>query len=516
MATYVIDSKEDLAKRNTIQSLVDAGELPVMTTITKRPADLQCWQGVYYGGQWYPPSDPRGAELDRMRYMLPAGKVEELVKSTPVVLGRTEIEMGEGQYHRPGLAVRHSSQEKRLAVTFYANGRTGKQKNFWPLRVTRTGDQIEIDTHGASKSVVPLAEWQVFIDQVDVRVTDISRNTVDLTPALVAMARDVKAYRRKEPTDLEWKAENGAEVKPASDADLMKNWQKWMDAEVEANHNGFYTEYSGFILVGDLDLVKETGPRDFKDIVFRNSGIKLDEPGKQHEPPYNRYSQVLINITPEQRERNQSWRPAGSGTKRYPEHNELSAVLRAAKDGIKAPQASPEPRSEAKPPTPVVLPQSLQSREDVLEAIAMSKVEPSPERVTELYEAVVFGVEHSANEEARTIFDGFFLRKSPNGAFIHLAHKDHPNHVTVGMADLVTGKMQFCSSRGELKDYMHRVSSGVKPSGNGKLPGVLVQQPIPEDAKQAPLRSGNNHHAEIAPDALPLFAEQDTEPESAV
>lgn len=177
-----------------------------------------------------------------------------------------------------------------------------------------------------------------------------------------------------------------------------------------------------------------------------------------------------------------------------------------------APHPSPAPRSDAQQPEPVVLPQQLQSKEDILEAIAMSKVDRSQERLTELYEAVIFGVEHYEKEEARTIFDGFFLRASPSGVFVHLAHTEHPNHITVGMTDMLTNKMEFCSSRGELKDFAHRVVAGMAPSTNTHLPGILMQQPIPDDAKQGPLRSGNNQHAEVAPDELPLFARDNPEP----
>lgn len=127
--------------------------------------------------------------------------------STSVMLGRTEIEMGEDRYHHPVLSVRHSAQFKSLAVTFYASGRAGKQKNYYPLRHELVGDQVEISTSGATKSLISLAEWQAFIDQVEVRVCDISQNTVELTPALVKMARDVEAYRRQAPTDAEWAAE---------------------------------------------------------------------------------------------------------------------------------------------------------------------------------------------------------------------------------------------------------------------------------------------------------------------
>ena len=176
-----------------------------------------------------------------------------------------------------------------------------------------------------------------------------------------------------------------------------------------------------------------------------------------------------------------------------------------------APHPSPAPRSDAQQPEPVFLPQQLQSREDVLEAIAMSKVIPSPERLTELHEAVEYGVEHYDNEEARIIFDGYYLERSESDVYIYLKHKDHPNRLVVGAADIVTGDMEFVAERAELKEFMAKVYAGMAPSTNGRLPGILVQQPIPSDAKLPPARNGHNQHAEVVPDELPMFAGGDPE-----
>lgn len=111
-------------------------------------------------------------------------------------------------------------------------------------------------------------------------------------------------------------------------------------------------------------------------------------------------------------------------------------------------------------PTTTILPQLLQSNEDILEAIAMTRTDVDLSRLTELYEATVFGVEHWDNQEARILFDGFFLRSIPDGAFVHLAHSEHHNHITVGVADMITRKMQFVSSRGEIKTFVQSVIDG--------------------------------------------------------
>lgn len=137
----------------------------------------------------------------------PAEKPTEAVKPDIVMLGSTEIEMGEGQYHRPGLVVGHSAQDKRLFVRLYFTGRAGKQKDFHTAYARLRSDHVEIDTGGAVRSKISLAEWQTFIDEIDVRVSDVSRNTIQFTPQLIKMARDVEAFRRQPPKDMEWAAE---------------------------------------------------------------------------------------------------------------------------------------------------------------------------------------------------------------------------------------------------------------------------------------------------------------------
>lgn len=203
MATMIIDSKISIERAGRIQALVDAGEMASVATITKRPSDTSCWLGLWYGGSWYPPTDPRCAELGKLRYMLPAGEVEAK-KNQKVMLGEIEIEMGYSQYRRPGILVRHSVMYKRLDVHFFGTGRSGKQKNFLPLCYLKTDNMVNLNTGGAKKSAITLDEWQAFVDRVDVRVSGISEHTVEMSSALIKMARDVIAFRRQAPSDAEW------------------------------------------------------------------------------------------------------------------------------------------------------------------------------------------------------------------------------------------------------------------------------------------------------------------------
>jgi len=152
-----------------------------------------------------------------------------------------------------------------------------------------------------------------------------------------------------------------------------------------------------------------------------------------------------------------------------------------------------------------VLPQSLQSNEDVLELIAMSKAPVPPAMVDQLVEAVEYAVEHWDNEEARILPGGYNLRSKFYNVFIHLYHPDHPNCITVGMKDTHSGKLEFVSKRGEIREYMAKVEAGMRPSDNGKLPGILFQAPIHDDDKQA-----RGIPATASPFAdLPMFAEPD-------
>jgi hypothetical protein len=73
--------------------------------------------------------------------------------------------------------------------------------------VKRQGDQVELDSRSATKTLIPLAEWQAFADTLQVSVSTVSVNTVERTPALEKMARDVVAFRREAPTDEAWGAE---------------------------------------------------------------------------------------------------------------------------------------------------------------------------------------------------------------------------------------------------------------------------------------------------------------------
>jgi hypothetical protein len=87
-------------------------------------------------------------------------------------------------------------------------GRTGKQKNNYSVKTKiLPGDLVQIDTGGATKSHIPLAEWQAFVDKLDVEVSGVSITTIKQTPLLDKMCRDVIAGRRKAPSVKEWEAE---------------------------------------------------------------------------------------------------------------------------------------------------------------------------------------------------------------------------------------------------------------------------------------------------------------------
>jgi len=163
-------------------------------------------------------------------------------------------------------------------------------------------------------------------------------------------------------------------------------------------------------------------------------------------------------------------------------------------------------------PTQPVVPQDLQSNEAVLEQIAMSKLPVASERIDEMVQAVEFAVEHWGNLQARVLFDGYELKQSFNGAFIMLKHPEHPSGVTIGSIDPETRRLVFVSRRGEIREFMHKVAAGMKPSDNPKLPGVTMQAPIPDDVKMSPqiqtlknLTESQRALAEVL--ATPLFAD---------
>jgi len=131
------------------------------------------------------------------------------------------------------------------------------------------------------------------------------------------------------------------------------------------------------------------------------------------------------------------------------------------------------------PPTP----QQLQSNSEVLEAIAMSNLSVSPERIAEMEEAVKFAIENWINIQARVLFDGYELKRG--GFTVMLKHPSHPRGVTVGLTDPTTHKLSFVARRGEIREFMHKVAAGMKPSDNPKLPGVMMQAPIPPEAKMS-------------------------------
>jgi len=120
----------------------------------------------------------------------------------PIIVEDTEIRWAR-------ILVGHSSQYKCLYVRLDASGLSGKQKRARSLtaKLVEESGEVELSTYGATKTRVPLAWWQAFADRLPVEVFPVSRTTVELTPQLVKMARDVVAKRRAAPTDDEWAAE---------------------------------------------------------------------------------------------------------------------------------------------------------------------------------------------------------------------------------------------------------------------------------------------------------------------
>ena len=146
------------------------------------------------------------------------GGLGEAAKSAigeKVMLSIVEIQAGDSLY-RPSIEIRHGTMWGKDAhgktmgpvPHLWLRGRCGKQTNFNNVYLNPKDNGFEIHTGGATKGFITLAEWQAFIDGVDVRVADICKNTIGpLTPELTKMAHDVIARRRKAPTDAEWAAE---------------------------------------------------------------------------------------------------------------------------------------------------------------------------------------------------------------------------------------------------------------------------------------------------------------------
>lgn len=151
----------------------------------------------------------------------------------------------------------------------------------------------------------------------------------------------------------------------------------------------------------------------------------------------------------------------------------LSRIHRfiASKQSANAPQTDKTaPISNEPPKAPVILPQALQSKEEALEAIAMSKLPVSPAKVDELVEAVRVAIsEWSSNTDARILPDGYYLRCRPENApiptYVYLAHLNAPYSIVVGELSIMTSKdthseLEFVSKRGEIHNMMIKVFDG--------------------------------------------------------
>lgn len=121
------------------------------------------------------------------------------------------VELGEATIEWARISVKHSAQRRELVVTLCGGAHAGRQTKNYGFMARPVGeDTVEIDTYGAVQPRIPLREWQAFADRLEVHVSAVSATTIELTPQLVQMARDVVAKRRDAPTDDEWAAELAA------------------------------------------------------------------------------------------------------------------------------------------------------------------------------------------------------------------------------------------------------------------------------------------------------------------
>ncbi|MBN1310277.1 MAG: hypothetical protein JXB30_02580 [Anaerolineae bacterium] len=158
-------------------------------------------------------------------------------------------------------------------------------------------------------------------------------------------------------------------------------------------------------------------------------------------------------------------------------------------------------KTEEAKPTPIA-PQDLQSNEEILEQIAMSRAPIEPNRLDELLEAVQVAIsEWTTNPDARNLPDGYCLYSKPDEAavptWIYLKHPTHPNRIVMGEMSIRSDKdthseLQFVSCRGEIRAYMLKVKDGMKPSTNPKLAGVLMQAPIGEPVMSPQIQTLKN------------------------
>ncbi len=137
---------------------------------------------------------------------LQPGQAPPIRPATPVMPG-FPVKLGQHTINKAGITVHHSAMDQCLRVTYWMAGLAGKQTQNYPVSAARQGEQVLLDSRSATRSLIPLAEWQAFADTLEVKVSSVSVNTIPMSEPLIRMARDVIAYRRQSPTDAEWAAE---------------------------------------------------------------------------------------------------------------------------------------------------------------------------------------------------------------------------------------------------------------------------------------------------------------------
>lgn len=338
----------------------------------------------------------------------------------------------------------------------------------------------------------------------------------------------------------------GMQSKPAwAHEFLMAVWENWMETEVTAWQNAFWDKKAeAWRLLGELGLIDDIGPRGFNNathIYLASIGVhRLSSKYNNYTVGNMAWHATAIHdffkrqrypkefeaykLTDFPKQRILSRIPKGDEAL-FRMLNELGEVLQGnlvrLSPVIDGTTGKPYPgqnklvkKDDYTKPAPI-LPQELQSKEEALEAIAMSKVSVPPAKIDEMLEAVQVAVkEWNTNADARILLDGYYLYGHPEGASvptaIHLKHPSHPNRIIVGQMNYkdwlrwASGDgdndiiLQFASNRGEIREYMHKVAAGSEER-NPKLPGVMMQAPIPDSVKTTPqiatIKNAESHQA---------------------
>jgi hypothetical protein len=290
---------------------------------------------------------------------------------------------------------------------------------------------------------------------------------------------------------------------------MMAVWENWMDAEVQSWQHAYEHWQDGVVVwvpVGSIGTIAEIGPRGFMWAVHvylaaigstRLSGkVSSVMPGEwyataMHDWFARRHYPVKFSATTQDKktssdydyvaEANRTCKKIANDPRGYERAKQREKAWLDARSKALAARGDVTP-TRYQPP--VITPQQMQSNSEVLEAIAMSKLPVEPARVNEMEDAIEFAINNWTNMQARVLFDGYELKQT--GFAILLKHPEHPSGVTVGLTSPADHKLRFVARRGEIREFMHKVAAGMKPSDNPKLPGVMMQAPIPDNVKMSP------------------------------